>query len=113
MSIKQSTNDFKNIQIHLDDRGRLMIDSDLLLENKGDQIQRYTPIEWDDDRCMYHIATLDNIDIEDLFGFLIMRLKELGSWEFLYRISLSKKRLDMDKEIYEEFKEGIGYGGAA
>ena len=30
MSIKESTNDDKNIQIHIDDRGRLLIDSDLL-----------------------------------------------------------------------------------
>ena len=105
MSIKESTNDHKNIQIHLDDRGRLMIDSDLLLENKGDQIQRYTPIEWDDDRCMYHIATLDNIDIEDLFGFCIRRLQELGSWEFLYRISLTKSWLDRCREIQDEFNK--------
>ena len=103
MSIKQSTNDYKNIQIHLDDVGRLLIDPDLLLQRK----------KWDYDRSMYHIATLDNIDIEDLFKFCISRLQELGMWEILYRISLSKGRLDMDKEIYEEFKEGIGYGGAA
>ena len=109
MSIKESTNDDKNIQIHIDDRGRLMIDSDLLLDNRwDDQIQRTTPIEWDHDRCMYHIATLDNIDIEDLFGFIIMRLKELGMWEYLYRMSLSKERLDMDKELYEEFKKECG-----
>ena len=59
MSIKQCTNDFKNIQIHVDDKGRLLIDSDLLLQRK----------KWDVDRSMYHIATLDNIDIEDLFKF--------------------------------------------
>ena len=98
MSIKESTNDDKNIQIHLDDKGRLLIDSDLLLPRK----------KWVSDRCMYHIATLDNIDIEDLFGFIIMRLKELGMWEYLYRMSLSKERLDMDKEIYEEFKKECG-----
>ena len=109
MSIKESTNDDKNIQIHLDDKGRLLIDSDLFLDNKwNDEIQRTTPVEWDHDRCMYHIATLDNIDIQDLFGFIIMRLKELGMWEYLYRMSLSKKRLDMDKEIYEEFKKECG-----
>ena len=67
MSIKESTNDDKNIQIHLDDKGRLLIDSDLFLDNKwNDEIQRTTPVEWDHDRCMYHIATLDNIDIQDL-----------------------------------------------
>ena len=103
MSIKESTNDHKNIAIYLDDEGRLLIDPDLLLQRK----------KWDYDRSMYHIATLDNIDIEDLFRFCISRLQELGMWEILYRISLSKERLDMDKEIYEEFKEECGFGGAA
>ena len=103
MSIKESTNDHKNIAIYLDDEGRLLIDPDLLLQRK----------KWDYDRCMYHIATLDNVDIEDLFRFCISRLQELGMWEILYRISLSKERLDMDKEIYEEFKEECGFGGAA
>ena len=115
MSIKQSTNDFKNIQIHLDDRGRLMIDSDLLLENKGDQIQRYTPIEWDDDRCMYHIATLDNIDIEDLFGFCVRRIKEMGMWNILYHVHLSHTRLQSEKGFYTELTCELakGSGGAA
>tara|TARA_Y100001978_G_scaffold50411_1_gene45145 strand:+ start:672 stop:983 length:312 start_codon:yes stop_codon:yes gene_type:complete len=103
MSIKESTNDHKNIAIYLDDEGRLLIDPDLLLQRK----------KWDYDRSMYHIATLDNVDIEDLFRFCISRLQELGMWEILYRISLSKERLDMDKEIYEEFKEECGFGGAA
>ena len=103
MSIKESTNDYKNIAIYLDDEGRLLIDPDLLLQRK----------KWDHDRSMYHIATLDNIDIEDLFKFCISRLQELGMWEILYRISLSKGRLDMDKEIHEEFKEECGFGGAA
>mgnify|MGYP001158121317 CR=1 FL=1 len=94
MSIKQCTNDFKNIQIHVDDKGRLLIDSDLLLQRK----------KWDVDRSMYHIATLDNIDIEDLFGFCIERLKELGSWETLYHLSLTKSWLDRCREIQDEFK---------
>ena len=101
MSIKQSPNDFKNIQIHVDDKGRLLIDPDLLLQRK----------KWDYDRSMYHIATLDNIDLEDLFGFIIMRLQELGSWEYLYQISLTKSWLDRSKEIYSDFKKGVG--GAA
>lgn len=101
MSIKQSPNDFKNVQIHVDDKGRLLIDPDLLLQRK----------KWDYDRSMYHIATLDNIDLEDLFGFIIMRLQELGSWEYLYQISLTKSWLDRSKEIYSDFKKGVG--GAA
>ena len=101
MSIKQCTNDFKNVQIHVDDKGRLLIDPDLLLQRK----------KWDYDRSMYHIATLDNIDLEDLFGFIIMRLQELGSWEYLYQISLTKSWLDRSKEIYSDFKKGVG--GAA
>ena len=101
MSIKQSTNDHKNIAIYLDDEGRLLIDPDLLLQRK----------KWDYDRSMYHIATLDNIDLEDLFGFIIMRLQELGSWEYLYQISLTKSWLDRSKEIYSDFKKGVG--GAA
>lgn len=105
MSIKQCTNDFKNVQIHLDDKGRLLIDSDLLLDNKwDDQIQRTTPVKWDYDRSMYHIATLDNIDIEDLLGFIIMRLQELGSWETLYQISLKKTCLDRLRGVQDEFK---------
>ena len=80
---------------------RILIDPDLLLQRK----------KWDDDRSMYHIATLDNIDLEDLFGFIIMRLQELGSWEYLYQISLNKSWLDRSKEIYSDFKKGVG--GAA
>ena len=97
MSIKQSTNDHKNIAIYLDDEGRLLIDPDLLLQRK----------KWDDHRCMYHIATLDNIDIEDLFGFCIERLKELGSWETLYHLSLTKSWLDRCREIQDEFKNVV------
>ena len=94
MSIKESTNDHKNIAIYLDDEGRLLIDPDLLLQRK----------KWDYDRCMYHIATLDNIDIEDLFGFIVMRLQELGSWETLYQISLKKTCLDRLRGVQDEFK---------
>lgn len=94
MSIKESTNDHKNIAIYLDDEGRLLIDPDLLLQRK----------KWDYDRSMYHIATLDNIDLEDLFGFIIMRLQELGSWETLYQISLKKTCLDRLRGVQDEFK---------
>ena len=97
MSIKQSPNDFKNVQIHVDDKGRLLIDPDLLLQRK----------KWDYDRSMYHIATLDNIDLEDLFGFIIMRLQELGSWEYLYQISLRKSWLDRCREIQDEFNKNV------
>ena len=95
MSIKQCTNDFKNFEVYVDTKGRLLVDSDLLLPRK----------KWDSDHGMYIIATLDNVDIEDLFRCCVSRLQEMGKWEFLYKMHLSKKRLDMDKEIYEEFKE--------
>ena len=109
MSIKQSTNDYKNIAIYLDDEGRLLIDPDLLLQRK----------KWDHDRSMYHIATLDNIDIEDLFGFCVRRIKEMGMWNILYHVHLSHTRLESEKGFYTELtcelaKElAKGSGGAA